>query len=80
MKHYNVVMQVELMLNEDEFALMHAGRISETSVLREAVKTGQWVSARSAQVVATHDDETPVLCPKCGENCGYWNLPLGCGK
>lgn len=19
-------------------------------------------------------------CPVCGENCGYYNLPLGCGK
>jgi len=19
-------------------------------------------------------------CPKCGTNCGYWNLPLVCGK
>ena len=19
-------------------------------------------------------------CPKCGTNCGYWNLPLRCGK
>jgi len=20
------------------------------------------------------------ICPKCGENCGYYNLPLVCGK
>lgn len=20
------------------------------------------------------------ICPKCGDQCGYWNLPLVCGK
>jgi hypothetical protein len=57
MKHYNIVMEVEIMVNEEEFAIMHEGKISDTSVLREHVRTGQWIHARNAQVVAEHDDE-----------------------
>lgn len=57
MKHYNIVMEVEIMVNEEEFALMKENRISDTSVLREHVKTGLWINARNAQVVATHDDD-----------------------
>lgn len=25
-------------------------------------------------------DRKHLLCPKCGTDCGYWNLPLCCGK
>ena len=27
-----------------------------------------------------HHARRPEPCPKCGGQCGYWNLPLGCGK
>jgi len=80
MKHHNVLMSVEIVLSEDEYALMQSGRISEKSVLREALTNGRWVNVTNPQVVNTHDDQIPAPCPKCGGQCGYWNLPLGCGK
>jgi len=33
----------------------------------------------SVTTVAEPKTEAPK-CPKCGENCGYWNKPLVCGK
>lgn len=24
--------------------------------------------------------EEQGICPKCGGTCGYWNLPLSCGR
>jgi len=54
-------------------------QITLLKIARLFIEAGIATGAQEALDLAIRNIK-PEPCPKCGGQCGYWNLPLGCGK